>query len=191
MGKPGTLLKRIIDIIITVVALLICLPLFIIIPILIKLDSKGPAYFKQLRGGIDGKPFWILKFRAMVDGAENGPIYTQYNDPRITRVGKYLKRWSLDELPQLINVLKGEMSIIGPRPEIYAITLKFDEEQKKVFQFKPGITGISQINGRASLENDTRLPMEINYYSQANFWTDLAIFFKTFVVIVNNKGNIM
>lgn len=159
--------------------------------IAIKLDSKGPIFFLHERTGLKGKTFKMIKFRGMVDNAlAVGPELTQPNDPRITRVGKILRRTSIDEIPQVINVLKGEMSIIGPRPEITSITSRYDDFQKKVFEFKPGITGISQINGRQMLTPEQRTKMEIDYYSNENFWGDLKIFFKTFAVILTNEGNI-
>jgi lipopolysaccharide/colanic/teichoic acid biosynthesis glycosyltransferase len=133
----------------------------------------------------------MIKFRGMIDNALNyGPGITQVNDPRITRVGKFLRRTSIDELPQLLNVLKGEMSIIGPRPEITSITASYSEDQKRVFNFLPGITGISQINGRQTLTPEERTAMEIEYYSNETFFSDLKIFFVTFWVILVNKGNI-
>ena len=119
-----------------------------------------------------------------------GPQLTQVNDPRITRVGKFLRRTSIDEIPQAINVLKGEMSLVGPRPEIVSITKQYTDEQKKVFNYKPGITGYSQVNGRQTLSPEERVKMETEYYSKANFRSDLKLIFNTFKVIVSNEGNI-
>jgi len=159
--------------------------------IAIKLDSKGPVFFIHERTGYKGKPFKMIKFRGMIDNAlAYGPELTQENDPRITRVGKILRRTSFDEVPQFINVLKGEMSIIGPRPEIISITNTYNEYQRKVFDYKPGITGISQINGRQKLTPDQRTKMEIEYYEKENFWSDLKILFKTISVVLTNEGNI-
>ncbi|NWF49555.1 MAG: sugar transferase [Ignavibacteriaceae bacterium] len=191
MGKQGSLLKRLTDIFFSVLTLIISAPLLLIAIIAIKLDSKGPVFFKQDRTGLHGKLFRMIKLRGMVENAsEIGPELTQVNDPRITRVGKILRRTSIDEIPQVINVIKGEMSIVGPRPEIPTITAKYSEEQKKVFNFKPGITGISQINGRQTLTPDKRVKMEIEYYSNATFLSDMAIALKTFKVIISNEGNI-
>lgn len=191
MGKQGSFLKRITDILISVFVLVFSAPLIILTMIAIKLDSKGPVFFIHERTGYKGKPFKMIKFRGMIDNAlAYGPELTQENDPRITRVGKILRRTSFDEVPQFINVLKGEMSIIGPRPEIISITNTYDEYQKKVFDFKPGITGISQINGRQKLTPEQRTKMEIEYYEKENFWSDLKIVFKTFAVILTNEGNI-
>ena len=149
MGKHASFIKRFTDITISIVLLIISLPIIIIAVIAIKLDSKGPVFFVQDRTGLDGKPFKMIKFRGMVNNAmEIGPELTQKDDPRITRVGKILRRTSMDEIPQMFNVLKGDMSLVGPRPEITSITSKYSAEQREVFKFKPGITGYSQINGR-------------------------------------------
>ncbi|MFN3694635.1 MAG: sugar transferase, partial [Ignavibacterium sp.] len=181
MGKQGSFLKRFTDILISTIVLIISFPFFIIAMIAIKLDSKGPVFFIHKRTGYKGKPFKMIKFRGMIDNAlAFGPELTQENDPRITRVGKILRRTSFDEVPQFINVLKGEMSIIGPRPEIISITNTYNDYQRKVFDFKPGITGISQINGRQKLTPDQRTKMEIEYYEKENFWDDLKILLKTF-----------
>lgn len=191
MGKQGSFVKRFTDILISLFSLIVSLPIFLITAISIKLDSKGPIFFMHERTGLNGKPFLMIKFRGMIDNALSyGPGITRINDPRITKVGKFLRRTSIDELPQLINVLKGEMSIIGPRPEIVSITSNYDDQQKRVFQFLPGITGISQINGRQTLTPNERTAMEIEYYLNETFLSDLKIFFKTFLVILSNKGNI-
>jgi len=162
----------------------------IIAALAIKLDSKGPVFFVQARTGLNGKPFKMIKFRGMVNNAlEVGPQLTQINDPRVTRVGRILRRTSIDEIPQFINVLQGEMSLIGPRPEIISITEKFNNEQKEVFSYKPGITGYSQVNGRQMLSPGERVNMEVDYYKKANFWSDLLIATSTLKVIVSNEGN--
>lgn len=191
MGKQGSFIKRFTDILISILILILFSPILLISMIAVKLDSKGPVFFLHERTGLNGKPFKMIKFRGMVDNAlAVGPELTQPNDPRITRVGKILRRTSIDEIPQVINVLKGEMSIIGPRPEIISITSKYNDYQKKVFEFKPGITGISQVSGRQMLTPDERTKMEIDYYTKETFWSDLKIFIKTFVVILTNEGNI-
>ncbi|MCG6913218.1 sugar transferase, partial [bacterium BMS3Abin03] len=155
MGKPGSFIKRFTDIIFSILILIITFPILLISALAIKLDSKGPVFFIQERTGLNGKPFRMYKLRGMVENAlEIGPQLTQMNDPRITRVGKFLRRTSIDEIPQVFNVIKGEMSLIGPRPEIIPITTTFNQEQTKVFNFKPGITGYSQVNGRQMLTPD-------------------------------------
>lgn len=191
MGKPGSFIKRFTDIIFSILILIITFPILLISALAIKLDSKGPVFFIQERTGLNGKPFRMYKLRGMVENAlEIGPQLTQMNDPRITRVGKFLRRTSIDEIPQAFNVLKGDMSLIGPRPEIIPITTTFNQEQTKVFNFKPGITGYSQINGRQMLTPDERIKMEVKYYSKASFWSDFVIAISTFKVVLNNKGNI-
>jgi len=191
MGKQGSFTKRFTDIVFSLLLLIITSPLLLIAMIAIKLDSKGPVLFVHERMGYKGKPFKMFKFRGMIDNAlKFGPELTQLNDPRITRVGKFLRRTSLDEIPQTINVLKGEMSIVGPRPEIISIASKYDEQQKSVFNFKPGITGYSQINGRQLLIPGERVKMEIEYYGKSTFFKDLIIVLKTLKVVFTNKGNI-
>lgn len=191
MGKQGSFIKRLTDLLISSISLIITSPLFLIVAIAIKIDSKGPVFFLHERTGLKGKPFKMIKFRGMIDNAlKYGPGITQVNDPRITKVGKFLRRTSIDELPQLINVLKGEMSIIGPRPEIISITSTYSKGHQKVFDFIPGITGISQINGRQTLTPEQRTDMEIKYYQNETFWNDFKIFILTFWVIISNKGNI-
>ena len=191
MGEPDAFIKRFTDIIFSILILIVTLPILLISALAIKLDSKGPVFFIQERTGLRGRPFRMIKLRGMVKNAsEIGPPLTQVNDPRITRVGKFLRRTSIDEIPQVINVLKGEMSLIGPRPEIVSITKTYSEKQRKVFKFKPGITGYSQVNGRQKLTPEDRIKMEVDYYSKENFWSDLKITFSTFKVVLNNEGNI-
>jgi lipopolysaccharide/colanic/teichoic acid biosynthesis glycosyltransferase len=191
MGKQGSLIKRLTDIIISLFVLLITSPILLLSALAIKLESKGPALFIQERTGLLGKNFKMFKFRGMIDNALSyGPELTQVDDPRITKVGKFLRRTSIDEIPNFINVLLGEMSIIGPRPEIISITIGYSEEQKKVFQFKPGITGYSQINGRQMLSPEERVKMEIEYYKNENFLHDISMLFHTIKVVITNKGNI-
>lgn len=191
MGKQGSFIKRFTDILISILTLIIFSPILLIAMIAIKFDSKGPVFFLHERTGLNGKSFKMIKFRGMVDNAlAVGPELTQPKDPRITRVGKILRRTSIDEIPQVINVLKGEMSIIGPRPEVISITSKYNDFQKKVFAFKPGITGISQVSGRQLLTPDERTKMEIEYYTNESFWNDIKIFLRTFIVIITNEGNL-
>ena len=191
MGKQGSLIKRLTDILISIFVLFVTSPVLLISAFAIKLESKGPALFIQERTGLQGKKFKMFKFRGMIDNALSyGPELTQVDDPRITKVGKFLRRTSIDEIPNFINVLLGEMSIIGPRPEIISITSSYSLEQKKVFQFKPGITGYSQINGRQLLSPEDRVRMEIEYYKNENFLQDISLLFHTIKVVITNKGNI-
>ena len=191
MGKQGSCIKRLTDIIISLFTFLIFSPIIFLAVIAIKLETPGPAFFLHERTGYKVRKFKLYKLRGMVSNAlEIGPELTQKNDHRITKVGKILRRTSIDEIPNLINVLKGEMSIVGPRPEIISVTEKYIDEQKEVYNFKPGITGISQVNGRQTLTPEKRVNMELAYYKNETFWSDLVIIVKTFFVVLNNKGNL-
>ncbi|MCK6603980.1 MAG: sugar transferase [Ignavibacteriaceae bacterium] len=171
--------------------LIVSFPVLLICMIAIKLESKGSALYFQTRTGYKGNNFKLVKLRVMVENADKiGPVLTQENDPRVTKVGKFLRRISIDEMPQTINVLKGEMSIIGPRPEVTSITAGYTPEQKKIFNFKPGLTGIAQVNGRQLIPYEEKLKMEIEYYEKANFWSDIKILLKTPLVVITNKGNL-
>jgi lipopolysaccharide/colanic/teichoic acid biosynthesis glycosyltransferase len=191
MGKQNSLIKRLTDIVLSLLILLIFSPLLLIAAIAIKLESKGPVFFLHERTGNKEKKFRLYKLRGMVNNAlQVGPEITQINDPRVTKVGRILRRTSIDEIPNFINVIKGEMSIVGPRPDILSITDKYTSLQKKVFEFKPGVTGISQINGRQTLLPEDRVKMEIDYYKNATFISDLVVVLKTIGVVLNNKGNV-
>jgi len=191
MGRQGSWVKRFTDILLSILILIISSPILLLSIAAIKLESEGPAFFLHERTGYKGKKFKLVKFRGMVNNAlAVGPELTQVNDPRVTRVGRFLRRTSIDEIPNFINVLLGEMTVVGPRPDIPSITDKYSAEQQKIFDYKPGVTGISQINGRQMLTPDERICMELNYYQNADFLSDLIVFFKTFLIVFNNKGNI-
>jgi lipopolysaccharide/colanic/teichoic acid biosynthesis glycosyltransferase len=190
MGKQGSYIKRLTDIVFSIFGLIITLPFLIFAALAIKIESDGPVIFIHERTGYLGKKFRMFKFRGMVKNAlEVGPELTQVNDPRVTKVGKILRRTSIDEIPQIFNVLKGEMSIVGPRPEIPSITDRYSEKQREIFNFIPGITGYSQVNGRQALSPEQRVQMEIDYYKNASFWTDLIVVLKTFKAVATNHGN--
>ncbi len=191
MGKQGSFLKRLTDVIISILLLLPSLPILIIAAIAIKIESRGPVFFTQKRSGVNGVEFTIYKLRTMVQGSENGDVWTQKNDKRITAVGRLLRKTSIDELPQLINVLIGDMSIIGPRPEVPSVVINYTPEQQKVLKYKPGITGYSQVNGRAAIELNKKLMMDIEYSERETFFSDLKILLKTPLVVISNDGNIM
>lgn len=187
-------IKCVIDFILAVIGLVILSPLFLIIAILIKLDSKGPVFFLQDRLGKDGKVFKIYKFRTMVDGAINmgAGLRTDVGDSRITKVGNILRKTSLDEIPQLINIIKGEMSFIGPRPPVPYHPYEYDEysaEQKKRFSIRPGISGYAQVELRNSGTWDERIELDLKYVKKMSFSFDLYIFFKT-IYTVFKKENI-
>ena len=191
MGRQGSLIKRFTDVIISFLTLLIFSPVLLLAIIAIRIESKGSAFFLHERTGFKGKKFKLYKLRGMVSNAlEIGPGITQVNDPRVTKVGRILRRTSIDEIPNFINVLRGEMSLVGPRPDICSITDRYSSEQKKVLNFVPGVTGISQINGRQKLKPGERVKMEIEYYNSETFWSDAKVILKTFKVVWNNKGNI-
>jgi len=184
------ILKRIFDVIGSGIGLIILLPIFVIIGILIKLDSKGSVFFIQERAGKDGKIFKAYKLRTMVENAEKKGLKYRVtkDDRRITRIGKHL-RWGIDELPQLINVFKGEMSLVGPRPTLPYQVEKYSEREKRRLEVKPGITGWALINGRNILSWPERIKLDIWYIDHWSLWLDLKILFKTiWVVIFTREG---
>ena len=184
------ILKRIFDVIGSGIGLIILLPTFVVIGIFIKLDSKGPVFFIQERVGKDGKIFRAYKLRTMVLLAEgltrNNPV--DEKSFYITRIGRILRRIGIDELPQLINVLKGDMSLVGPRPTILCQVKEYDNFQKKRLLVKPGITGWALINGRNNLNWPERIKLDIWYVEHWSFWLDIKILFKTIFVIINGEG---
>ena len=192
--------KRVSDLIIAIAILLLVLPLIPVIIILIKIDTKGPLLFKQKRIGKDGREFNLYKFRSMVEGAHKtveslrqlsdseGPIFKLKNDPRITSVGCFLRRSSLDELPQLINVLKGEMSIVGPRPNLPSEVAQYLSWQEKRLDVKPGITCFWQIAGRSHIGFHEWMRLDLQYIEKRGFRTDLMIILKTFPAVIARKG---
>lgn len=164
----------------------------IIIAIAIKLDSKGPVLFKQERLGYKGKVYKMYKFRSMKVGAEKEGVYSNNKDTRVTKIGKFIRATSLDELPQLINILKGDMSLIGFRSPLTYHPWPFDEytpEQKIMFEVRPGITGWAQIHGRKTVEWHKRIELNVWYAQNVSFWLDLKIFFKTIFKVVSNADN--
>ena len=183
-------IKRIFDIFASSFVLIFLLPIFAIIGIFIKLDSKGPVFFIQIRAGRNGKPFGAYKLRSMVQDAEKKGLgfEIEQNDFRITRVGKYL-RWGIDELPQLINVFKGEMSIVGPRPTLIYQVEQYNAWEKRRLEMKPGITGWALVNGRNKLSWQEKIEYDIWYIDNWSLWLDIKILFKTlWVVLITREG---
>lgn len=182
--------KRLLDIFIAGFGLILTLPLWLVIALLIRLTSSGPVFFVQERVGQYGKIFKIYKFRTMCQGAEwqGAGLEIEKQDKRITTIGRYLRMTSLDELPQFINVLKGEMSIIGPRPALPCQVDKYTERQKKRLIFKPGITGLAQVEGRNLLTWEQKIEKDIKYIEQYSLWLDFKILCKTLVVLLLAKG---
>ena len=186
-------IKRVLDLILSLMALIILMPLMIIIAILIKIDSKGPVFFLQERLGKDGKVFKIIKFRTMVKNAEQmgSGIKTSEEDSRITKIGNFLRKTSLDEIPQFINVLKGDMSLVGPRPPVTYHPYKYENysnEQKKRFKTKPGITGLAQVKVRNSAPWDERINIDLKYVSKITIYKDIIIIIKTILKIFKKEN---
>lgn len=187
---PGLWVKNLFDGVLAGLLLVVLSPLFAVIVLLIRLDSRGPVFFRQPRVGKDGKLFKMIKFRTMVQNADKmGPGLTADNDPRITRVGRFLRRISLDELPQLFNVLRGEMSLVGPRPEIPEIVGTYRPWMRQALRIKPGMTGLSQVNGRDDLELVDKLNYEVKYVEEYSLLLDLRILLKTIPAVISGRGN--
>lgn len=187
-------IKRCLDVSIAGVSLLVLSPVLLITAILIKLESKGPVIFKQERLGLHGVPFKIYKFRSMCVGAEQQGtgVYSFQGDKRITRIGRIIRASSIDELPQLINILKGDMSLIGPRP---ALTYhpwpyeQYTEYQKRMFEVRPGVTGWAQVNGRKEVPWPERIDLNIEYIDRLSFLFDIKIFFMTIFKVFTMTDN--
>lgn len=182
--------KEIIDPLGAIAGLMITSPLFLVLAVLIKLDSKGPVFFKQERAGKDGKPFLMYKFRSMVDKAEKLGLGQAViiGDPRITRMGKFLRDWTLDEWPQLINVLKGEMSLVGPRPLPLSQTATFNDFQKKRLRVKPGMVSLVDVRGRNLVPWPKRFEMDVWYVDNWSLWLDLKILFSVPRIVLGREG---
>ena len=195
--------KRLIDITLSAIGLVVLSPIFLIISVLIKIGSKGKVFFKHKRIGKDGKVIYIYKFRTMVENAEE--LIKQFtpeqmeefktnfkleNDPRITKFGRFLRKTSLDELPQLINIIKGDLSIIGPRPVIEEELEKYGVNKEKFLSVTPGLTGYWAANGRSTTTYEQRMEMELYYVDNISFKLDLKIFFKTILSVIKKEGAI-
>jgi lipopolysaccharide/colanic/teichoic acid biosynthesis glycosyltransferase/GT2 family glycosyltransferase len=194
------LIKRFIDIVLSTMGIILFSPFFPIIALAIKLDSPGSIFFTQERAGEHGKPFCLIKFRTMVQNAEqlldtlvdidalSEPAFKIHKDPRVTRVGRILRRWSIDEIPQLWNILHGEMSFVGPRPEELKIVVCYNDKQRQRLAFKPGLTGPMQVSGRGDLNFNARLELELDYIYNYSLFKDLRILFKTIPVVISGRG---
>lgn len=196
--------KRLFDIVCSLLGIIILSPIFLLMIVLIKIDSKGPAFFTQKRIGKKGKEIKILKFRSMVVNAEqvleelmakDENIRNEYltnkkldNDPRITKMGKFIRKTSIDELPQLINVLKGDMSLIGPRPYLFREKEDMKDGYHYIVTCKPGITGYWQVSGRSDVSFEERVELEKYYAQHISLWMDIKILFKTVGVVLFGKG---
>ena len=203
LGKLNTYkrVKRILDVIIASIALIVLSPIFLIIAILIKAESKGPVFFAHKRIGKNGKEIKILKFRTMVDNAEDlikkftpeqmeefKENFKLENDPRITKMGKFLRKTSLDELPQLINIIRGELSLIGPRPIVSRELEKYENNKRKFLSVTPGLTGYWAANGRSNISYEQRMIMELYYIDNLSWKLDVKIFLKTILSVLKKEG---
>ncbi|USG67142.1 sugar transferase [Brevibacillus ruminantium] len=188
MGYPSW--KRGLDLIFSVLLILLLLPLSVVIALWIKADSQGPILFTQERVGRSGQLFRIYKFRTMIRHAERqgDGFYTGQHDPRITRAGHFLRRWSLDELPQLLNILKGEMSFIGPRPTLAYQVEQYSPRQRGRLAVRPGLTGLAQVSGRNELSWPERIELDLNYVERLSLNLDLYILLRTFRVVLKKDG---
>lgn len=192
--------KRAFDIAVTVLLMPIALPLMALVALAIKLDSKGGIIFRQERVGRFGERFTCLKFRSMrvdaeeikrtlmADNEASGPVFKMKRDPRITRVGRVIRKLSLDELPQLFNVLMGDMSLVGPRPPIPAEVIEYEEWQYGRLATIPGLTGLQQVSGRSDLDFDRWVELDLEYIRTQSVWNDVVILFKTVPAVLTGKG---
>jgi exopolysaccharide biosynthesis polyprenyl glycosylphosphotransferase len=199
--SPSTMaIKRAVDVVISTAGIVVLAPLMLLIAIAVRVSSPGPALFRQVRAGRDGKPFRILKFRTMCNDAEERigevispdeltePMFKLRKDPRVTRVGRLLRRTSLDELPQLLNVLRGDMSLVGPRPEELWLVERYGETQRFRLQMRPGLTGAMQVHGRGELNFQERLAVEREYVENYSIRKDLKILLRTISIIWRGRG---
>ncbi|MBD3289380.1 exopolysaccharide biosynthesis polyprenyl glycosylphosphotransferase [candidate division KSB1 bacterium] len=193
-------IKRFMDIIFSISFLILTLPVFIITALAIKLTSRGPVFFSQIRSGVNGRKFTLYKFRSMIVGADmkkkhleqtnemDGPVFKMKKDPRVTIVGRIIRKLSIDELPQLINVLKGDMSIVGPRPPLPVEVEMYKLWQRRRLSLKPGITCIWQVSGRNKIKFERWMEMDLEYIDNWSLWLDLKILIKTFFVVLFGYG---
>ena len=195
--------KRVFDLVISTIGLIILSPIFLILAIIVKLDSKGPVFFAHTRYGKNGKKFKMYKFRTMYENAQDmindftpeqmkewKENFKLQDDPRITKVGKFLRKTSLDELPQIVNIIKGDLSIIGPRPVIEEELEKYGENKEKFLSVTPGLTGYWQATGRSSTTYEQRMEMELYYIDHISPKLDFKIFFKTIESVIKKEGAI-
>jgi lipopolysaccharide/colanic/teichoic acid biosynthesis glycosyltransferase len=197
---PYAVFKRIFDIAASAFGIIAVSPLLIAVALVIKLTSRGPIFFRQVRVGMGGKTFVMYKFRTMVVDAEarkkelmklneqSGPVFKMKKDPRITKVGGFLRRYSIDELPQLINVLRGEMSVVGPRPPLLSEVILYKKWQLRRLSVKPGLTCIWQTSGRSNVDFANWVRMDIRYIDQASVLLDTVLVVKTFRAVVRAEG---
>ena len=192
--------KRLFDLVVGTLILVMLFPIIPVIVVMIKLDSRGPIFFRQKRVGRHGRMFKFYKFRSMYDKAEQrrrevedlneqeGPVFKMQSDPRITSVGRYLRRSSLDEIPQIFNVLKGDMSIVGPRPPLPSEVEKYQSWHRRRLEVLPGITCLWQISGRSHISFNEWMRLDMEYLKNRSFKTDFIIFLKTIPAVIGRRG---
>ena len=188
------IVKRLLDIFMSAIILIICSLFMLVVMLLIKIDSPGPAVFKQERLGKNGRTFTMYKFRSMKQNSEHtgSGVYSGKGDTRVTKLGKILRETSIDELPQLVNIIKGDMSFIGPRPPLTYHPWKWEEytdEQKRMFEVRPGLTGWAQVHGRKNLEWNERIRLNVWYVDNVSFWLDVKILFLTIGKVFSSADN--
>ncbi len=193
-------LKRLFDIVFSIVFIILSSPIMLTTMIAIKLTSRGPIFYTQVRSGINGRKFTLYKFRSMIVGAEmkkkqlekqnemDGPVFKMKHDPRITKVGKFIRKFSIDELPQLFNVLKGDISIVGPRPPLPVEVEMYEHWQRRRLSLKPGITCTWQVSGRNNINFERWMEMDLEYIDNWSLWLDMKILLKTFFVVITGYG---
>tara|TARA_B100000780_G_scaffold277709_1_gene249090 strand:+ start:1263 stop:2027 length:765 start_codon:yes stop_codon:yes gene_type:complete len=199
--QSSRLVKRCLDISLSLIAILLLLPVYIITALAIQLDAPGPVIFKQQRAGRFGKAFTMYKFRSMVVTAEHdkqallasnesaaGVIFKMKQDPRITRVGRFIRKYSIDELPQLFNVLLGDMSLVGPRPPTLNEVAQYSLSDRKRLYVAPGITCIWQVSGRSEIDFAGQVKLDVAYIQSQSLWTDISILLKTIPAVLLGKG---
>lgn len=187
-NDPDNVIKRGFDVLVAAAGLLLCSPILTAFAIAIKLEDGGPILYVHPRVGRGGKLFPFFKFRTMSVGADKAGYEIDVGDQRITRIGNFLRRWSLDELPQLLNVLRGEMSLIGPRPTLAYQVEQYDARQKRRLDVRPGLTGLAQVRGRNSLTWPQRIDIDLEYIETYSLLLDLKILSRTFGAVVNPDG---
>ena len=200
-AKPAQMaLKRLFDVVASGLALWALLPLLLAVAAVIKLTSKGPVFFRQQRVGLHGRPFSMLKFRSMVTNAEElkaklaalneqtGPVFKMKNDPRVTRIGRFIRKYSIDELPQLLNVLRGDMSIVGPRPPVPNEVARYEPWQRRRLSVRPGLTCIWQVSGRNQISFEEWMYMDMRYIDHWSLGEDFNLILKTVPVVVTGRG---
>ena len=200
MPTYSVITKRWVDLMVVIVLLAILFPLLLLTAILIKCTSPGPIFYKQMRCGLYGRKFQLFKFRTMVDGAEDrlweirhlnemsGPVFKMRNDPRTTALGSFLRKSSIDELPQLWNIIKGEMSIVGPRAPLPEEVQYYVENQRRRLSVKPGITCLWQVSGRSEIDFNRWIELDLHYIDNWSFWLDIRIMLKTIPAVFTGRG---